>query len=156
MKAQDLKKLFDDVRRGKLSSDEAVERLRHMPFEDLGFANVDHHRTLRVGMPEVIFGPGKTPSQLAEIFSRLAKRKNNVLATRVSPEQVRAVKRKLRKAEVHELARAVTLTLDETNYGKGKIVVVSAGTSDIPVAEEALVTAQIMGNEVQHVYDRSE
>src|SRR5579863_4937776 len=118
MKAQDLKKLFDDVRRGKLSSDEAVERLRHMPFEDLGFANVDHHRTLRVGMPEVIFGPGKDPSHLTEIFSRLAKRGNNVLATRVSPEQVRAVKRKLRKVEVHDLARALTLTRDESIHGR--------------------------------------
>ncbi len=148
-----LKKLFNDVKRGQLSSDEAVQQLRHLPFEDLGFANVDHHRTLRVGMPEVIFGPGKTPQHLAEIFARLAKHGHNVLATRVTPEQVRAVKRKFRKAEFHELARAITLTRDETVYGKGKIVVVSAGTSDIPVAEEALVTAQIMGNEVQHVYD---
>ena len=153
MDAKSLKQLFDDVRRGKLSSDEAVQKLRHMPFEDLGFANVDHHRALRVGMPEVIFGPGKAPEHLAEIFRRLAKRGNNVLATRVSSEQIRAVKRKLRKIEVHELARAITLTLDDTNHGKGKIVVVSAGTSDIPVAEEAVVTAQIMGNKVQHVYD---
>ncbi len=153
MDAKTLRKLFDDVRRGKLSSDEAVQKLRHLPFEDLGFANLDHHRTLRVGMPEVVFGPGKTPAQFAEIFSRLAQRGHNVLATRVSTEQVRAVRRKRRKAEFHELARALTLTQDETRYGKGKIAVVSAGTSDIPVAEEALVTAQIMGNEVQHVYD---
>jgi len=153
MDAKALKKLFDDVRRGRLSSDEAVARLRHMPFEDLGFANIDHHRTLRVGMPEVVFGPGKAPEQLVEIFVRLAKRKTNVLATRVSPEQASAVRRRLRKAEFHELARALTLTQDTTLHGKGKIAVVSAGTSDIPVAEEAVVTAQIMGNEVQHVYD---
>jgi pyridinium-3,5-biscarboxylic acid mononucleotide synthase len=153
MNAKSLKQLFDDVRRGKLSSDEAVQKLRHLPFEDLGFANVDHHRVLRAGMPEVIFGPGKTPEQVAEIFSRLAKRGNNVLATRVSPEQVRAVRRKARKAEFHDLARAITLTQDETLHGKGTIAIVSAGTSDIPVAEEALVTAQIMGNEVQHLYD---
>ncbi len=153
MNSDALKKLFNDIKRGKLSSDEAVQRLRHLPFEDLGFANVDHHRALRVGMPEVIFGPGKTPAQLTEIFARLAKHGQNVLATRVTPDQVRAVKRKFRKAEFHELARAITLTRDETVYGKGKVVVVSAGTSDIPVAEEALVTAQIMGNEVQHVYD---
>ena len=80
-------------------ADEAVERLRHLPFEDLGFANVDHHRALRTGMPEIIFGPGKTPQQLAEIFARLAEHGRNVLATRVSPEQVRAVRRKFRKAE---------------------------------------------------------
>jgi pyridinium-3,5-biscarboxylic acid mononucleotide synthase len=153
MNAKTLKQLFDDVRSGKLSSDDAVHKLRHLPFEDIGFANVDHHRTLRAGMPEVIFGPGKTPSQVAEIFSRLAKRGNNVLATRVSEAQVRAVRRKNRKAEFHELARAITLAQNETLYGKGKIAIVSAGTSDIPVAEEALITAQIMGNEVQHVYD---
>jgi NCAIR mutase (PurE)-related protein len=153
MDAASIKKLFDLVKRGKLSSDEAVERLRHMPFEDLGFANVDHHRTLRVGMPEVIFGPGKSPRHLAEIFVKLADHGRNVLATRVLPEQVRAVKRKFRKAEFHELARAITLTRDETVYGKGRVAVVSAGTSDIPVAEEALVTAHIMGNEVQHIYD---
>ena len=153
MDAASLKKLFEQVKRGKLSPDEAVQRLRHLPFEDLGFANVDHHRALRVGMPEIIFGPGKSPQQLAEIFARLAKHGRNVLATRVSAEQIRAVKRSFRKAESHELARAITLTRDTTILGKGRIVVVSAGTSDIPVAEEALVTAQIMGNEVQHVYD---
>ncbi len=148
-----LKQLFEQVKRGKLSPDEAVERLRHLPFEDLGFANVDHHRALRVGIPEIIFGPGKTPQQLAVIFARLAEHGRNVLATRVTSEQVRVVRRKFRKAEFHELARALTLTRDTTLHGKGKIVVVSAGTSDIPVAEEAVITAQIMGNEVQHVYD---
>ncbi len=148
-----LKQLFEQVKRGKLSPDEAVERLRHLPFEDLGFANVDHHRALRVGIPEIIFGPGKTPQQLAVIFARLAEHGRNVLATRVTAEQVSAVRRKFRKVEFHELARALTLTRDTTLHGKGKIVVVSAGTSDIPVAEEAVITAQIMGNEVQHVYD---
>jgi pyridinium-3,5-biscarboxylic acid mononucleotide synthase len=153
MNSDAIKTLFNLVKRGKLSPDEAVQRLKHMPFEDLGFANVDHHRALRVGMPEVIFGPGKSPQQLAEIFARLARHGHNVLATRVSPEQFSAVRRKFRKAELHELARAITLTQDETNYGKGTIAVVSAGTGDIPVAEEAVVTAQIMGNEVQHLYD---
>ena len=153
MEARSLKKLFEQVKRGKISSDEAVQRLRHLPFEDLGFANVDHHRALRVGMPEIIFGPGKEPKQLAEIFARLAEHGRNVLATRVSPEQVRAVKRRFRHAESHELARAITLTRDETIYGNGRILIISAGTGDIPVAEEALITAQIMGNQVQHVYD---
>ena len=99
MNAADLKKLFQQVRSGKLSPDEAVEQLRHLPFEDLGFAKVDHHRAIRAGMPEVIFGPGKAPAHLAEIFSKLAARGNNVLATRVTPEQVRAVRKKLKKAE---------------------------------------------------------
>jgi NCAIR mutase (PurE)-related protein len=153
MKSANIKTLFELVKRGRLSPDEATHRLRHLPFEDLGFANIDHHRVLRVGIPEVIFGPGKTPIHLAEIFLKLAQPGHNVLATRVTPQQFRAVRRKLRRVEYHELARAVTLTQDKTHYGRGKIVVVSAGTSDIPVAEEAVVTAQVMGNDVQHVYD---
>jgi NCAIR mutase (PurE)-related protein len=153
MESATIKKLFEQVRRGQLSPDEAMQELRHLPFEDLGFANVDHHRAIRVGMPEVIFGPGKRPAHLAEIFCRLAGRGHNVLATRVGAQQFRAVKGKVSKAEYHHLARAVTLTQDRTLHGKGKIVVVSAGTSDIAVAEEAVVTAQIMGNQVQHVYD---
>lgn len=153
MNSSDLKKLFGAVKRGDISADEAVAQLRHMPFEDLGFAKVDHHRTLRTGMPEVIFGPGKSPAHFAEVFTRLAARRNNVLATRVTPEQVRAVRKKVRKAEHHELARALTLRQDAAVYGKGKILVVSAGTSDIPVAEEAVVTADLMGNEVGHLYD---
>jgi NCAIR mutase (PurE)-related protein len=153
MQSEAIKKLFQQVRKGNLSPDEAMQRLKHLPFEDMGFANVDHHRSLRVGMAEVIFGPGKTPANLAAIFERLAKHGNNVLATRATLAQYKSVKKKLRKAEYHELARAITLSQDETKHGKGKIVVVSAGTSDIPVAEEAVVTAQVMGNEVQHVYD---
>ena len=109
MKSEAIKTLFEQVRKGKLSPDEAMQQLKHLPFEDLGFANVDHHRSLRVGMAEVIFGPGKTPANLAAIFARLAKHGNNVLATRVTLEQFRAVKRKFRKAEYHELARAITL-----------------------------------------------
>jgi len=153
MNSDSIKKLFQQVKKGTLSPDEAVQRLRHMPFEDLGFANVDHHRALRTGMAEVIFGPGKEPLQLAEIFAKLAERGNNVLATRVTEEQFRAVKRRFRKAEFHLLAHCITLTQDDTVRGKGNIVVVSAGTSDVPVAEEALVTARIMGNVVQHLYD---
>ena len=136
-----------------MSPDEAVERLRHLPFEELGFAKVDHHRALRVGVPEVIFGPGKTPANLAAIFSKLAARGGNVLATRATPEQFAAVKKKVRGAKYRELARAIVLQRDSTKTGKGLVVVVSAGTSDIPVAEEALVTAEVMGNDVEHVYD---
>jgi NCAIR mutase (PurE)-related protein len=148
-----LRKLLQEVRAGKLSPDEAVSRMRHMPFEDLGFAKVDHHRRLRAGLPEVIFSRGKTPRQVAEIFKRLAAHGGNVLATKAEPEHFRAVKKQVRKAEYRELARAIVLEQDKTIYGKGTIAVVSAGTSDIPVAEEALVTAEIMGNEVAHVYD---
>src|SRR5678816_4162517 len=99
MNADVLRKLFEEVRRGKLSPDDAVARLRHLPFEDLGFAKVDHHRALRAGMPEVIFGEGKTPEQTAAIFARLAKRNGNVLVTRASEAQFDAVRKKIKRAE---------------------------------------------------------
>ena len=153
LNAESMRKLFEQVRKGKLSPDEAVERLRHLPFEDLGFAKVDHHRALRTGMPEVIFGQRKTPAQLAQIFSQLAKHDGNVLATRATKQQFAAVKKKVRRAEYRELAQAIVLQRDNKKYGKGTIAVVSAGTSDIPVAEEAVVTAEIMGNDVEHLYD---
>jgi len=153
LNSESIRKLFEQVHAGTISPDEAVQRLRHLPFEDLGFAKVDHHRALRVGMPEVIFGQGKTPEQLAQIFSRLAKHDSNIFATRASKEQFAAVKKKVRGAKYHELARAIVLQRDKKKYGKGIIAVVSAGTSDIPVAEEAVVTAEIMGNAVEHLYD---
>jgi len=153
LNAESLRKLFDQVRGGKLSPDEAVSRLRHLPFEDLGFAKVDHHRALRAGMPEVILCEGKTPAQVAAIFGRLARHGGNILATRATDRHFQAVKKKVRGVEYRELARAIVLHKDETRYGKGVIGVVSAGTSDIPVAEEAVATAEMMGNEVQHFYD---
>jgi NCAIR mutase (PurE)-related protein len=153
LNADSIRKLFEQVRRGKVAPDEAVERLRHLPFEDLGFAKLDHHRALRAGMPEVIFGEGKTPAQVASIFSRLARHGGNILATRASAAQWGAVKKKVAKAEYRTLARAIVLERDHKKYGKGIIAVVSAGTSDIPVAEEAVVTAEMMGNDVEHLYD---
>ena len=141
------------MRSGELKPDDAVDRLRHLPFEDLGFAKVDHHRALRNGMPEVIFGQGKSPKQVAGIFSRLAEHGGNVLATRASEPQFEAVKKVVKKAEYRPLGRAIVLKRDREKYGKGQIVVVSAGTSDIPVAEEALITAEMMGNDVRHIYD---
>lgn len=153
MDTSSLRKLLQQVRSGAVSADDAVARLRHLPFEDLGFARVDHHRRVRSGMPEVIFSQGKTPAQVAKIFTSMAAQGGNVLATKATAEHFRAVKKIVRKAEYRELARAIVLQQDSTNYGKGTVVVVSAGTSDIPVAEEALVTAEIMGNTVAHLYD---
>src|SRR5947209_3523931 len=153
MDATTLRKLMQEVKKGTISPDEAVARLRHLPFEDLGFAKVDHHRRLRTGMPEVIFSRGKSPQQVAGIFKKLAATGSNVLATKADAAHFRAVKKVLKKAEYHELAQAIVLKQDTSRYGKGIIAVVSAGTSDIPVAEEALVTADVMGNDVAHVYD---
>ena len=153
MNAESIRRLFQKVGSGKLSPDEAVDQLRHLPFEDLGFAKIDHHRALRNGMPEVIFGERKTPQQVAEIFSRLARRGGNILATRTTREQYAAVKKKVKKASYREPARAILLQRDTTKYGKGTIAVVSAGTSDIPVAEESVITAEAMGNDVERLYD---
>jgi len=153
LNAESIRKLLKDVRNGAISPDDAMLRLRHLPFEDLGFAKVDHHRALRNGMPEVILGEGKTPAQTAGIFARLAKHGGNILATRASDKQFAAVKKKVRGVEYRELARAIVLKKDVTKYGKGIVAVVSAGTSDIPVAEEAVITAEMMGNEVEHYYD---
>ncbi len=148
MNAESIRKLFEQVRAGELSPDAAVEQLRHLPFEDLGFAKVDHHRALRMGMPEVVFGERKTPAQVAGIFKRLAKHGKNVLATRATREQFTAVKKGVRGVKYEVAARAIVLRRDRRLYGKGVIAVVSAGTSDIPVAEEAVVTAELMGNRV--------
>jgi pyridinium-3,5-biscarboxylic acid mononucleotide synthase len=153
LKPDDIRELLEQVRRSKLTPDEAVARLRHLPFEDLDFAKVDHHRTLRAGFPEVVLSEGKTAKQVVSIFSRLARHQASVLATRATPEQFAAVRRAVKKAEYRELARAIVLQRDRKKYGKGTIVVVSAGTGDIPVAEEAVVTAEVMGNDVEHLYD---
>ena len=205
MNSDSLRHLLNQVRSKRLSPDEAVQRLRHLPFEDLGFAMLDHHRALRQGMPEVIFSEGKSPAQLAKIFVRLAAQGGNILATHATEEQYQAViaafsppssstaaipsgrgpqqagfacwgggarnlqlslaensrssaRRKAARSavphpEYRPLARAIALHRDHKLYGKGVIAVISAGTSDIPVAEEAVVTAELMGNEVQHLYD---
>ena len=149
-----LKELLEQIRSGQTSPDDALEQLKNLPFEDLGFAKIDHHRTLRSGMPEVIFGPGKSPSQLCEIFCRLAARAgNNVLATRVSSEQFAAVQQRIPQAAHNSLGRTLVLRQNSDLPGKGTIVIVSAGTSDTPVAEEAAVTAEIMGNCVERIFD---
>jgi pyridinium-3,5-biscarboxylic acid mononucleotide synthase len=153
MSGEQLRELLEQVRAGGVSVDGAVERMRHMPFEDLGFAKVDHHRALRHGMPEVIFAQGKTPEQVVAIAGRLLKSAKNILITRVDEHTASIVKRKIRKAEYFPLSRAIRVWQDRTVRGKGKIAVVCAGTSDIPVAEEAQVTAEVMGNEVIAIHD---
>ena len=156
MKSEDILKILQDVERKKLSAPAALERLKHLPFEDIDFAKVDHHRLLRQGFAEVIFGKGKTPTQVAEIVRTMIKRKDsrhNVLVTRADAKMFAAVKRIGRTATFHQLSGVITIERNKDITGKGTILIVSAGTSDIPVAEEALLTARMMGNTVEHVYD---
>jgi NCAIR mutase (PurE)-related protein len=156
MDERTLRALLRDLRARRLTEDAALERLRHFPFEDLGFAKVDHHRALRQGFAEVVFGRGKTPSQVAGIVrSMLARRdaRHNILVTRADMQMYRAVRRLARGARFHPLSGAIVVERDRTIRGKGTILVVSAGTSDIPVAEEALVAARALGNRAQAVYD---
>jgi hypothetical protein len=160
MNSQELLQLLQSVQVGRLAPAKAIERLKHLPFEDLGFAKIDHHRTLRQGFAEVIFGKGKTPEQIAAIVrAMLAKKdsKHNILITRAEAKIFSAVKRAAGKesplAKFHPVSGVITIERDTKIVGKGTILVVSAGTSDIPVAEEALLTALIMGNRVEHLYD---
>ncbi|MGA7340731.1 MAG: nickel pincer cofactor biosynthesis protein LarB [Terracidiphilus sp.] len=145
--------LLIEVREGRTDIAKALERLRHLPFEDLGFAKLDHHRALRTGMPEVIFAEGKSQAQVAAIFARMAHAGGNVLATRATRAVYDAVLAEAPRAEFHETARAITLAQTQAAPGKGMVGVVCAGTSDLPVAEEAAVTARLMGNTVEVVAD---
>ena len=153
MDQDQLRALFEQVRSGAVDVDAALGRLRHMPFEDLGFAKVDHHRALRHGMPEVILAKGKTPEQVAAIAESLLAYAQNVLITRADRDCAAYVKEKLPCAEYMQLSGAIRFWRDRTIHGKGPIAVVCAGTSDMPVAEEAQVTAELMGNEVDTIHD---
>ncbi len=153
MDQSSLRKLLEQVRDSQLSPEEAITRLRHLPFEDLGFAKIDHHRPLRVGMPEVIYSEGKTPEQVAEIFTRMAERTDNVLATRANRDKFDAVHARVAEAQFHPISGCVVLRRNDEKRGHGVVAVVCAGTSDLPVAEEAAVTADLMGNEVEQLCD---
>jgi pyridinium-3,5-biscarboxylic acid mononucleotide synthase len=160
MNSQELLKILQLVQSGALAPVKAIERLKHLPFEDLDFAKVDHHRALRQGFAEVIFGKGKSPEQISGIVrAMLAKKdsKHNVLITRADTRIFSAVKRAAGKypknAKFHPRSGVITIERESKITGKGTILVVSAGTSDIPVAEEALLTARIMGNHAEHLYD---
>jgi len=153
MTEEQLRQIFRDLKTGALSDDQALDRLRNLPFEDLGFANVDHHRTLRQGFPEVIFGAGKTAEHVARIVAAMLPGHQNILVTRATRDQYARVKEVEPAAEFHEAARTIAVHRDNTMRGKGKVLVVSAGTSDIPVAEEAVVTLKLMGNDVEALFD---
>jgi NCAIR mutase (PurE)-related protein len=154
MDIKDLKSLLNNVKNGDLQVEEALERLRHLPFEEIECASIDHHRELRQGFPEVVLGEHKSAGQIEQILAALVNRGNNVLVTRLDQEKTRSVSKKFPIAEYHADARCLTIEQKPMEMlGKGKILIISAGTSDMPVAAEAVVTARMMGNDVEHIYD---
>jgi len=150
---QDLADLLERVRQGSVTPAEASERLRNLPYEDLEFAKVDHHRALRRGFPEVVYGGGKTEAQVAAIVERIAAQGQNVLVTRTTPEVHAAVSRTHPEALYHAAPRCLTLSSRPAPALAGRVAVVSAGTSDLPVAEEAILTAEFHGASVDRVHD---
>jgi NCAIR mutase (PurE)-related protein len=155
MEAEQLRELLEQVKAGDASVEEAIEKLRHMPFEDLGFAHIDHHRQIRRGFPEVIYCPGKTTEQVVKIFENLAEKGNNVLATRAERHvfEALAASKKFPKVRYDESARAIVLEQKELEPSKSVIPILTAGTADIPVAAEAKVTAEIMGQRTELICD---
>jgi len=149
----ELRILLESLLSGKITVDQALDQLSELPYEDLGYARLDHHRELRTGFPEVVFCQGKTVEQVAEIFSRLAAKSKTVLGTRASYEAFEAVKKKCPNAVYHQLARCIVVSSEDRREGKGNVLVVSAGTADLPVAEEAAVSAEAMGIKVTRLYD---
>jgi NCAIR mutase (PurE)-related protein len=145
--------LLEKYRRGAINRDQVVRAFQAAPVADLGFAQVDTHRALRKGFPEVIFGAGKTPAQVTQIAAKLLEREQNVLVTRLTPEHARALRKKFKSAIHHEVARCVTIEKKPLPKRRGTIAIICAGTSDLPVAEEAAVTAEIMGNRVVRIAD---
>jgi len=153
MTSESLLELLTALQEGKATPDEVLKRLIHLPYEDLDFAKIDHHRPLRTGMPEVIYGAGKTDEQVMEIFAQMAAKGGNVLATRVSSDAAAAVIGKFPAASHHAIARTLTLVQEKRPARPGMLAVLCAGTSDLPVAEEAAITAELMGNTVTRIYD---
>jgi len=148
-----IKKLFEDYKVGQISINDVLEKIRELPYKDIGFAKVDSHRKIRCGFPEVIFCMGKTPSQVVKIAEHIVAGGNDMLATRANREIYEAISRKFPDAVYNELAKTITIRKTRKITQKGLILIVTAGTSDIPVAEEARVTAEIMDNNVKVLYD---
>jgi NCAIR mutase (PurE)-related protein len=154
LKEDNIRELLDRISRGEVSVDEGLEKLKDLPYEDIGFAHIDHHRSLRRGLPEVIFGEGKNVSEILSIMDRISKQGENIIVTRVDLNKADDILEKYPKSSYHERSRILTL-MDHPikSRGRGSILVISAGTSDIPVAEEAALTARFMGNDVETIYD---
>ncbi len=153
MHSSDITKLLESVRSGKTGVKAALDRLKHLPFEDVAYAHIDHHRSLRHGMPEVIYCEGKTVEQITGITRRMLKAGSDILATRASAAVFKAVKMLDKRAVYHKASRAIVIEHKKKDLTKGIVLVLTAGTSDIPIAEEAAVTAGTLGSTVQTVYD---
>ncbi len=155
MDESDIRQFLEAVQKGRMAADRAIEHLKRLPFEDLGFAKIDHHRSLRQGYPEVVYARGKTRRQVAEIVRGMlrAKASHNILITRADKTIFTAIRRLARGAQFHPLSGTIAIRRSRAIRGKGLILVVTAGTSDIPVAEEALVTAEMLGNRAEALYD---
>lgn len=153
MDLKELARLLEAHKRGELERDDTLERIKNLAFEDIGYARVDHSRAARLGFPEVVFGGGKTRAQIVGIVERLAQRSPNVIVTRTDEGTFGEIRNVVTDAEWHDAARLIRIRRDRTNLGVGPIAVVTAGTSDIPVAEEAALTAETMGNTVSRVWD---
>jgi pyridinium-3,5-biscarboxylic acid mononucleotide synthase len=154
MQEEPIRELLEQVRRGDLPVEDAVGRLRTLPYEAVGdFAHLDHHRALRTGFPEVVFGQGKTPEQVVQIVHRLAEYNDRVLVTRVTPEMSAFVQQQVEGMVYHASARILVLDKNPGRNKKPGVFLLSAGTADIPVAEEAALTADLMGNQVERMYD---
>jgi NCAIR mutase (PurE)-related protein len=153
MNPEKLLQMLTDLQQGLTTPKEVLARLSTLPYEDLEFAKIDHHRTLRTGLPEVIYAAGKTDAQVEAIFERMAANGGNVLATRVAPSAASAVLKHFPAAEHDAVSRTLVLRQQASLGRKGPLAVLCAGTSDLPVAEEAAITAELMGNEVTRVYD---
>ncbi|MBD5637259.1 nickel pincer cofactor biosynthesis protein LarB [Clostridium botulinum] len=153
MNTEDIKKLMIDIKNDKISLEEGVNILKDLPFKDLGYAKIDNHREMRVGYPEVIYCAGKTVDQIKGIIEFMLTKENNILGTRATKEAYEEVKKICPEAEYNELARTIVIKKREVKSKDGYIAVVTAGTSDIPVSEEAAVTAELFGNKVERIYD---
>jgi hypothetical protein len=153
MTEDEIRSLLEGYRAGDLSLDAALARLRTLPFEDLGFANIDHHRSLRQGFPEVVFGAGKTDDEIVEIVRRMLERGHNILVTRTNAACAERIRDMDSGTRFHTRSGTVSILRDRRNRGNGTVLVVSAGTSDLPVAEEAVITLEVMGNTVDSLYD---
>lgn len=153
MNKSEIERILNAHAAGKLSIDDAATNLKNLSYENIGYARVDHSRAVRQGFPEVIFGQGKTKEQITGIFEKLAERTPNVLITRTNAEVFGEIRNIHTDAEWHESAKIIRLLRDKTELGTGEIAVVTAGTSDIPVAEEAALTAETMGNRVKRIWD---